>query len=153
MHNARWERHGDPLTTKNEMYGMGWRDKLAAIVPVGEPDECWLVERGVDKDGYAHLSANDTDEVLVHRLAVLASGREIPPGYEVDHLCRRRNCANPAHLDPVPKPENRDRAEQVRVLRPTCARGHDRANFYPYGGCRVCKREDYYARRAARGAA
>ena len=41
-----------------------------------------------------------------HRIAVLLSGRTIPPGLVVDHLCRVRLCVNPAHLEVVTEREN-----------------------------------------------
>lgn len=36
--------------------------------------------------------------ILAHRLSVIASGREIPPGMHVDHICRTPLCVNPDHL-------------------------------------------------------
>jgi hypothetical protein len=136
------------------MYGWPWRDKLAAVVERRGPDECWpVIGCGIDPDGYAHLGASDTSETLVHRMAVMADGREIPPGHEVDHVasrCHRRDCANPAHLEIVTKTENLQRAWALRPKQRVCRRGHDRSNPYRDGSCRRCKAEDYLVRRAAR---
>lgn len=42
----------------------------------------------------------------------------IPDGLELDHLCRRRDCVNPAHLEPVTSSENKRRSPLVgRYLR------------------------------------
>jgi hypothetical protein len=131
------------------MYGWSWRAKLEAIVIKGEPDECWRADPdkcSIDQDGYAHFHAADTTEHLVHRAAVIADGREIPEGYEVDHVadvCRYRDCANPAHLEAVPKLENLRRSNVRRVLPPSFPCGHDRAlnAFSRSKGCRACKRE------------
>lgn len=124
------------------MYGWGYRQKLAAIVIPGAPDDCWPVTRGVDKDGYAHLGSCDTAETLVHRLVMLAEGKEIPPGHEVDHTCRTRNCANPRHLDIVPKLVNLSRAREVLRIATECLRGHPRtpSNLYADGSCKMCRR-------------
>lgn len=129
------------------MYGWSWRQKLEAVVPRGDVFECWSVSDKLrrDPDGYVHMASNDTTEVLVHRLAVLADGRAIPPGYEVDHLCLTRDCANPLHLEVVSKEEHMRRRRTS--LLSACRRGHDRSNFYPYGGCRICKAEYEQARR------
>jgi HNH endonuclease len=144
------------------MYGWPWRAKLEAIVIRGAPDECWRADPGkcfIDRDGYAHIQATDTAESLVHRLAVIADGRAIPDGWEVDHiagLCRYRDCANPAHLEAVPKPENMRRAIVVRVRAEVCGRGHSRADAYGpnhTGACRACKAEDYQKQRLARAGA
>jgi hypothetical protein len=138
------------------MYGWPWRAKLAVVVERGAPDECWPARCGIDKDGYAHLSAFDTKETLVHRLAVMADGREIPPGHEVDHVaerCTRRDCANPRHLEVVPKRENLRRAAVRRQKARFCIHGHDRSDAYPDGSCRTCKTIYGHARYAAKKAA
>jgi hypothetical protein len=133
------------------MYGWSWRDKLEAVVDRGGPDECWPASRAsIDTDGYAHLGAADTDETLVHRMAVIADGRVIPPGHDVVHVadrCTRHDCANPAHLEIVTREESRRRVVREPVT--VCIRGHDRSDAYPGGGCRKCKAEDYQARVAA----
>lgn len=136
------------------MYGWPWRRKLEAVVKKGALDECWpAVDDGryggvyIDVDGYAHIGAPDTHETLVHRLAYVATGRPIPAGYEIDHLCRRRDCANPRHLEAVTKAENRRRAVGLIVRKTTCIRGHDKSDAYRGGSCRKCKAEDYALRR------
>jgi Bacterial regulatory proteins, luxR family/HNH endonuclease len=141
------------------MYGWSWRAKLDAIVIRGAPDECWRSDPDkctIDPDGYAHFTAADTTEHLVHRAAVIADGREIPDGWEVDHVagvCRYRDCANPAHLEAVPKHENIRRAHAIRILPPLFPCGHDRTlNAFPGSrGCRTCKREYERARAVAAG--
>jgi hypothetical protein len=139
------------------MYGWSWRAKLAAIVIQGGPGECWRSDPAkcfIDKDGYAHFTAADTTETLVHRAVLMAAGTVIPDGWEVDHIagvCRYRDCGNPAHLEAVPKRENLRRAAEARVPKPLCIRGHSRADAYPGGSCRTCKAEDGQAKIAAAG--
>ena len=55
--------------------------------------------------GYGYIS-DDGKQMPVHRFAHLRSIGPIPKGYDVDHLCRVRNCVNPAHLEAVTRLEN-----------------------------------------------
>lgn len=60
------------------------------------------------KTGYGRIWHNNTN-LLVHRVAVVLAGREIPEGLCIDHLCKNRSCCNPDHLDIV--------TQKVNVLR------------------------------------
>lgn len=56
--------------------------------------------------GYPYMRVHGI-MVGAHRVAwVLHHNREIPDGYEVDHLCRNQICVNPEHLEPVTRREN-----------------------------------------------
>lgn len=57
---------------------------------------------------------------LVHRVMYENFVGEIPTGMELDHLCKTRQCINPAHLEPVTHVENMRRAGLTG-----CKRGHD----------------------------
>lgn len=39
----------------------------------------------------------------------------IPEGYHIDHLCRRRSCVNPDHLEAVLPVENMRRSRQTKL--------------------------------------
>lgn len=58
----------------------------------------------------------------VHRVVYELLVGPIPPGLQIDHLCRVRACCNPAHLEPVTNLENALRSE--RATRTHCIRGH-----------------------------
>src|SRR6478735_7740709 len=64
-------------------------------------------------------------------------------GYEVDHVCRTRNCVNPLHLEAVPIAENRRRKIGHVKLKSRCPRGHPYRgrNLYvnPRTGKRHCR--------------
>ncbi len=84
----------------------------------------------------------------------------IPPGAELDHLCRNRACCNPNHLEPVDRSTNVRRGLR-KTEQDTCAKGH------PFSGdnvreterqrvCRTCERANglaYRRRRAGKAAA
>jgi len=57
----------------------------------------------------------------------------------LDHLCRVRECVNPAHLEQVTHKENCHRGPGSKTH---CYRGHQFSDgsFYVYGGRRHCKR-------------
>jgi hypothetical protein len=88
-----------------------------------------------------------------HRVAYELAVGPIPPGLQVDHLCRVRDCVNPAHLDPVTKRENnlRSKSPFAEAARAThCANSHpfspeNLANEPGRRCCKTCKAE--YARR------
>lgn len=102
---------------------------------------CWIWQGSTSSEGYARWGIQ-----YVHRLAVRRSGREIPEGYQVDHLCRVRSCVNPAHLEVVTRLVNIMRGASrgaVSVRTNRCIRGHEwtAANTYlrPDGGGRQCR--------------
>lgn len=100
-----------------------------------------------------------------HRVAYEVLVDLVPDGLVLDHLCRVRNCVNPAHLEPVTQAENVRRGvtppRKGRELKPRthCPQGHpyDEANSYVRGNgrrmCRACmrirKQRNQQARRAA----
>lgn len=85
--------------------------------------------------------------VYAHRWAYEYFKGPIPDGLQLDHLCRNRNCANPAHLEPVTQRENIRRGDAGAHLsaKTHCPQGHEYAgaNLYvrPRGGrdCRICR--------------
>lgn len=62
-----------------------------------------------------------------HRYAYELLVGPIPPGYQLDHLCRTPLCVRPDHLEPVTPRENtlRGNGPTARHARKThCIRGH-----------------------------
>jgi hypothetical protein len=85
-----------------------------------------------------------------HRLLFMLSRGEIPPGTELDHLCRTRLCVHPLHLEPVDHSENvrRGTSPAARQSRQnSCRSGHPFDGVSKRGRrtCSVCARA--YARR------
>lgn len=74
-------------------------------------DDCWIWTGAHNSDGYGNF-AYEGSWVQAHRLAYKKL-----VGYtslELDHLCRRRDCVNPNHLEPVTHAENMQRANNHR---------------------------------------
>lgn len=66
---------------------------------------CWEWMAYRTPDGYGRFTAQGK-QFYTHREAYKASGRQIPNGFTVDHLCQNKACWNPAHLAAVSNAEN-----------------------------------------------
>lgn len=124
------------------------------------PDGCytWL---GAKRKGYGRISIHRRNRSL-HRVAYEFLRGPIPPGLEIDHLCRNRACWRPEHLEPVSHLVNIRRG--VRVVDAEgnylCKRGHlvTAGNLYwspsrpNQSQCLECKRLGQQRRRLARRA-
>src|SRR6185369_13442505 len=62
--------------------------------------DCWIWRGTDDGKGYGvmHLGRTTT---TAHRFAYTLLVGPIPPGLQIDHLCRNRACVNPDHMEPV----------------------------------------------------
>lgn len=128
-------------------------------IPVRRPDlgACWLWTGAnttrPGRPGYGVFAPVDRRQVGVHVYSYTLTGREIPDGYEIDHLCMVKLCVNPGHLEAVTQDENRrraDRAYGIRSARTHCPQGHeyseDNTLWVTVEGCRkrrcrACARE------------
>ncbi|MFG2773743.1 HNH endonuclease signature motif containing protein [Streptomyces sp. NPDC048350] len=116
-------------------------DKIAPG-PLG----CWDWTAHVKPNGYGQFKIAGRPQ-YAHRVAYELTRGRIPRGLVIDHLCRRRHCVNPDHLEVVSHRTNirRGISPAARRARQThCTRGHrfNRANTYlaPNGTrhCRPC---------------
>jgi HNH endonuclease len=119
-----------------------------------ELGSCWIWIGGTNSSGYGYLHSRDRI-VGVHRLGYTLLAGPIPDGLEPHHLCHRRTCWNPAHLEPMTHYENlRRRTKPRQGSRPrvstliytnetNCREGHQLAGdnllVYALTGTRKCK--------------
>lgn len=96
-------------------------------VAKGSDTECWPWLAAHNSEGYGAFW-DGTRSVQAHRFAYADLTGPIPDGLTLDHLCRNRECVNPAHLEPVTNRENILRGEgpTAQHARQThCIRGHE----------------------------
>lgn len=77
---------------------LDWQPVLVAAFwqKVKKTRTCWLWTGGRSK-GYG-LTTWQGRTISAHRLAYAALVGRIPPGKELDHICRNRACVRPDHL-------------------------------------------------------
>lgn len=123
---------------------------------VAEKDGCWVWQSSLNRDGYGQFRRHGSGNKTAHRWSYEFMRGEIPPGLQLDHLCRNRACVNPEHLEPVTSLVNWWRGiapSAINARKTHCDHGHE---FTPEntmsrseGGrrCRTCV-SDYNARYA-----
>src|SRR3982751_6707336 len=89
---------------------------------------CWPWLAAKDSDGYGSFWAGGKCRGA-HRVSYELIVGCIPEGLQLDHLCKRRDCVNPWHLEPVTPKENKYRArkqfvEEVPHQKMICVNGH-----------------------------
>lgn len=125
-----------------------------------QDDGCWTYQGLLKSNGYGHFypgGGRGTPKVYVHRYAYELCVGPIPEGLDLDHLCRVRNCVNPAHLEPVTRQENLLRGDTVaarNAAKTHCPQGHEYSpeNMYLTGvwrRCATCSRERSRKQRVA----
>ena len=110
-------------------------ENVAARISPEPMSGCWLWTGHITHLGYGALkTASKTWKA--HRLVYTLLKGAVPPGLELDHLCRTRSCVNPEHLEPVTHRENIMRGEGLAA---NCARKTHCKNGHPLSGsnCRV----------------
>lgn len=132
------------------------RSKILARINFTET--CWLWTGSIRPNGYGKLTTPDAT-LSAHRAVYEMVRGPIPPGLDLDHLCRVRHCVNPAHLEPVTRRENLLRGATIpaaHASREQCRKGHPLDGFKRTEGaryCKTCHRERQRARRLRKGAA
>ncbi len=97
---------------------------------------CWDWQGAKSGDGYGQFVLDGRRSVKKVRIAPYRfiweyfHGRPMPHGLEPDHLCNRRACCNPQHIEPVTHSENQRRS-YLRGRR--CAPGRPRPSHCPHG--------------------
>lgn len=89
-------------------------------------DDCWIWRGSTSTVGYGQFHVWGR-LVTAHRFVYELYVGPIPEGLVLDHLCRNRQCVNPAHLEPVTHRINILRGEGAgarNAAKEECPRGH-----------------------------
>lgn len=117
---------------------------MAGAPTMTRPDPifgCELWTGRLDRDGYGFHG-----RTRAHIAAWERAHGPVPEGYELDHLCRRRECVAIHHLELVTRAEQERRKRWAyRARRKRCPAGHDlelHRQVTPERGivCRACMR-------------
>ena len=100
-------------------------------IPQYRPDlgPCWLWTAALH-NGYGSITSGGWHgrTMPAHAVAWQIENGPVPPGSEMDHLCRVRHCVRPSHIEPVTKTENLRRGfspSAVNARKTHCDRGHE----------------------------
>jgi hypothetical protein len=102
-----------------------WPRFLAKVV-YAEESGCWLFTSSLDARGYGSFWFQGR-AVRAHRWVWETLIGPLEDGEQIDHLCRVRNCVNPAHLEPVSAAENVMRGfgpTAINARKTACEQGH-----------------------------
>lgn len=122
-------------------------------------DDCWLYAGQKNSNGYGQLRLWEKGNHLnlsAHRLMYEKYKGEIPPKYEIDHLCFTPPCINPDHLEAVTRTENIRRTVRAgrnnQQKKTHCPQGHEynEANTehrYGFRYCIPCHRARYHKKK------
>jgi len=106
----------DTLTNAQRARFDEWADRIEFSA-----DGCW-VWTGARNNGYGRIYVAG-ELKYAHRLVYEALVGSVPEGLHLDHVCRRRDCVRPTHLEPVTPRENQRRGIKG-VLTTHCPQGH-----------------------------
>ena len=107
------------------------------VVDGGFSTPCWRYSGYIDRKGYGIIKSKIRPARLAHRISYEIAHGPVPPGLELDHLCRNKWCINPDHLEAVTHTENMQRGavttlnkELVLAIRSDRRRVQDIADQY-----------------------
>lgn len=112
-HADRFRTHGETTEPRERKFWV--KVNKDGPIPEERPElgPCWVWTGWISPTtGYGYFGGRKAGTQLVHRIAYQYVVGPIPQGMHLDHLCRRRECLRPSHLEPVTPRENIWRGDQ-----------------------------------------
>lgn len=116
-------RASDPNVYCSRLCANGHNHKIREPIErfmqrVQKTDTCWIWTGAKTAGGYGTFVVSTGNATTAHRFAYEHFNGPIPDGMEIDHVwdrgCRRLDCVNPDHLEPVTSSENKLRSWHAR---------------------------------------
>ncbi|WP_143515960.1 HNH endonuclease signature motif containing protein, partial [Pseudonocardia autotrophica] len=79
-----------------------------------DADGCWIWTGSKMGNGYGQVRVQGCSSAA-HRAIYEYLIAPVPAGLDLDHLCRKRACVNPYHLEPVTRSVNLRRGNTRRL--------------------------------------
>mgnify|MGYP001610618926 CR=1 FL=1 len=92
---------------------------------------CWEWTGSITSYGYGMVEAKHRPKQHAHRAYWIYVNGSVPPGLDLDHLCRNRSCVNPAHLEPVTRKVNLARGMGLTGINARNSHWHRGHEFTP----------------------
>lgn len=151
---AKGSRNAPPPHTEDRMTRPYQPVEPRLWEKVEKTDSCWIWKGTKNPKGYGRIVVNGKPKP-VHRVTYELVHGPVSDDLHLDHLCRRRDCVRPDHLEPVTNHENALRGARARTH---CRNGHPRTPetfgratlSASHSTCLVCAAE-WRARRRAHG--
>lgn len=100
--------------------------RLTSRIEIDASTGCWHYTGVIGPGGYGLIGEGPRGGRVLrtHRVTYEYFKGPIPAGYEIDHLCRTRDCCNPEHLEAVTRAVNVARGMK-KSAQTRCAQGHE----------------------------
>lgn len=111
--------------------------RFMRLIGAADRNGCWNWKGHVKARGYGTFGVKISrgkwiTTALAHRVSYILFVGKIPDGLTLDHLCRNRNCVNPAHLEPVTSKINSLRGQSFaanNARKTNCPKGHPLSGY------------------------
>lgn len=112
-----------------------------------EASGCWEWRKSRNIHGYGKVK-HQRQWIGAHVFVWVLAHGAVPPGMQLDHLCRNRACVRPAHLEPVTASENIRRGRAAKGAYEDCPKhGSKVRNALDLSVCMGCRAERARIRR------
>lgn len=127
-------RPNAPLPPASDFVSTKLKARFWMKVSPAPADACWIWHGATNTRGYGNfgidIGPDDTVKhrtYLAHRVAYEITYGAVPPGKDLDHLCKTKGCVNPDHLEPVTFLANMRRrySDNPDERETHCLRGHE----------------------------